>query len=86
MIILGICWCGSEVISQSDDISFYIYSSQWTGSDVSFMKLIKMQLLFAKDPMEIYLGGGVTTMALPLFVTIMKTTYTVFTILQGFQD
>ncbi|VEN58275.1 unnamed protein product [Callosobruchus maculatus] len=50
------------------------------------MKLIKMQLLFAKDPMKIYLGGGVTTMSLPLFVTIMKTTYTVFTLLQGFQD
>ncbi|VEN58273.1 unnamed protein product [Callosobruchus maculatus] len=86
LIILGACWCGSEVMSQSDGISFCIYSSQWTDSDVSYMKLIKMQLLFAKDPMKIYLGGGVTTMSLPLFVTIMKTTYTVFTLLQGFQD
>nr|CAH7746173.1 unnamed protein product [Callosobruchus chinensis] len=86
VILLGNCWCGSEVMSQSDEISYSIYSSDWTSSSLSYMKLMKTQLLFTKNPMELYLGGGVTTISLPVFVTIMKTTYTVFTILQGFED
>nr|CAH7750468.1 unnamed protein product [Callosobruchus chinensis] len=86
LIILVNCWCGSEVINQSDEISFSIYSSDWAGRDISYKKLIKMQLLFTKKPMQIFLGGGITAISLPVFVTIMKTAYTVFTILQRFQD
>ncbi|CAH1997829.1 unnamed protein product [Acanthoscelides obtectus] len=71
---------------QSDGISFAIYSSDWTSSDVSYMKLISLQMLFTKDAMEMRLGGGVTTISLPVFVTIIKTAYTVFTILQRFED
>nr|CAH7743687.1 unnamed protein product [Callosobruchus chinensis] len=75
-----------SVLTQSDEISYSIYSSDWTSSSLSYMKLMKTQLLFTKNPMELYLGGGVTTISLPVFVTIMKTTYTVFTILQGFEE
>ncbi|CAH1997823.1 unnamed protein product [Acanthoscelides obtectus] len=85
-IILYCCWCGSQVTNQSDGISFAIYSSDWTSSDVSYMKLISLQMLFTKDAMEMRLGGGVTTISLPVFVTIIKTAYTVFTILQRFED
>nr|CAI5857011.1 unnamed protein product [Callosobruchus analis] len=39
------------------------------------MKLIKTQLLFTKDPMELYIGGGVTTISLPVFVTVIHSNF-----------
>nr|CAI5868010.1 unnamed protein product [Callosobruchus analis] len=69
------CYCGSALFAESDDISYSIYSSDWTSSDLSYMKLIKTQLLFTKDPMELYIGGGVTTISLPVFVKVIHSNF-----------
>nr|CAH7750466.1 unnamed protein product [Callosobruchus chinensis] len=72
MIIYSHCWCGSELLYQSGKISSAIYSSHWTSADLSHKKKINIYMLLTQKPLQIYLGGGITTASLPVFVTVIK--------------
>nr|CAH7752386.1 unnamed protein product [Callosobruchus chinensis] len=72
MILYSHCWCGSEVVYQSEKISSAIYCSQWTNADDSHKKKICIYIMLTQKPLQIYLGGGVTTASLPVFVTVMN--------------
>nr|CAH7752393.1 unnamed protein product [Callosobruchus chinensis] len=41
--------------------------------------------MLTQKPLQIYLGGGVTTASLPVFVTLVKSAYSAFTLLQRFK-
>ncbi|VEN46263.1 unnamed protein product [Callosobruchus maculatus] len=79
------CWCGNEIVDQSEKMSYAIYSSEWVDGDLSHKKLINMYISLTKKPLAISLGGGITIATLPVFVRIIKSTYSAFTILQRFQ-
>nr|CAI5852157.1 unnamed protein product [Callosobruchus analis] len=85
-IIYSNCWCGSEVTYQSEKISHAIYSSKWTGASVAYMRLIHIHILLTKQPLEIPLGGGTFSASLPVFVMVMKTAYSVLTLLQRLDE
>ncbi|CAH1974250.1 unnamed protein product [Acanthoscelides obtectus] len=85
-IIYCHCWCGSAVTYQSAKISYAIFSSKWINADVAYKRLIQIYIQLTSRPLAIRLGGGTFDASLPVFVTVIKTAYSVFTLLQGFED
>ncbi|CAH2007040.1 unnamed protein product [Acanthoscelides obtectus] len=86
LIIYSQCWCGSAVIYQSEKISYAIFSSKWINADVAYKRLIQIYIQLTNRPLAIRLGGGTFDASLPVFVTVIKTAYSVFTLLQRFED
>nr|CAH7747976.1 unnamed protein product [Callosobruchus chinensis] len=66
------CWCGSEIVDQSEKMSYAIYSSEWVDGDLSYKKLINMYISLTKKPLAIRLGGGITIATLPVFVRVIS--------------
>ncbi|CAH1967299.1 unnamed protein product [Acanthoscelides obtectus] len=69
LIVFIHCWFGNEVIYRSHGIAESIFCSNWIGSNMTTQKVILMFMTFTKKPVEIRLGGGVFTMAVPLFIS-----------------
>nr|CAI5837453.1 unnamed protein product [Callosobruchus analis] len=65
--------------------AIYTRSSEWVDGDRSYKNLINFYISLTKKPLTISLGGGITIATLPVFVKIIKSTYSAFTILQTFQ-
>nr|CAI5824647.1 unnamed protein product [Callosobruchus analis] len=69
-IMYSQCWCGSEIVDQSEKMTYAIYSSEWVDGDLSYKKLINIYLALTKKPLAIRLGGGITIATLPVFVKV----------------
>ncbi|CAH1974252.1 unnamed protein product [Acanthoscelides obtectus] len=83
--VFNICTTMSLVI-ESAKISYAIFSSKWINADVAYKRLIQIYIQLTSRPLAIRLGGGTFDASLPVFVTVIKTAYSVFTLLQGFED
>nr|CAI5837456.1 unnamed protein product [Callosobruchus analis] len=72
-IMYSQCWCGSEIVDQSDKMSYAIYtrSSEWVDGDRSYKNLINFYISLTKKPLTISLGGGITIATLPVFVKVI---------------
>nr|CAH7723100.1 unnamed protein product [Callosobruchus chinensis] len=69
--IFNIC-TSLALTTQSEKISYAIYSSQWTNANATYMKLINIHILLTKQPLEIPLGGGTFSASLPVFVMVIN--------------
>ncbi|VEN46768.1 unnamed protein product [Callosobruchus maculatus] len=85
LIIFAHCWFGNDIICRSADLTNAIFSSNWIGSNLTTQKTIILFMTFNKEPLSIHLAGGLFTMAVPVFVSICRTAYSSFTILQKFK-
>ncbi|CAH1967303.1 unnamed protein product [Acanthoscelides obtectus] len=85
LIIYIHCWFGNELIYRSNGITQAIFKSKWIGRDRSIQKNLIIFMMFTKKPIHIDLAGGLLTMAIPVFMSICRTAYSYFTILQKFR-
>ncbi|VEN46770.1 unnamed protein product [Callosobruchus maculatus] len=85
LIIFVHCWFGNDIIYRSGDLTNAIFSSKWIGSKLPTQKTLIMFMAFTKKPLSIHLVSGLFTMSIPVFISICRTTYSSFTILQKFK-
>ncbi|CAH1962231.1 unnamed protein product [Acanthoscelides obtectus] len=69
----------------SSDLTHAIFRSRWVGSKLSTQKTLILFMAFTKKPLSINLASGLFTMAIPVFVSVCRTAYSFFTILQKFK-
>ncbi|VEN64646.1 unnamed protein product [Callosobruchus maculatus] len=79
------CWYGNDIIYRSAGISTAVFDSKWIGAKIPMQKTVILFIMFTKDPLRIQLAGGLFTMAIPFFISICRTAYSAFTILQKFK-
>nr|CAH7743643.1 unnamed protein product [Callosobruchus chinensis] len=75
LALFGHCWFGSELIYRSEGIIESIFCSNWIGSNIPTQRVLLLFMTFAKRPLEMKLGGGLFTMSIPLFVSLLGYTY-----------
>ncbi|CAH1962230.1 unnamed protein product [Acanthoscelides obtectus] len=84
-ILFNHCWFGNDIIYRSSDLTHAIFRSRWVGSKLSTQKTLILFMAFTKKPLSINLASGLFTMAIPVFVSVCRTAYSFFTILQKFK-
>ncbi|VEN64647.1 unnamed protein product [Callosobruchus maculatus] len=79
------CWYGNDIIYRSASITNAIFESKWIGANLPRQKIVILFMALTKRPLRIRLAGGLFTMAIPVFMSICRTAYSFFTILQKFE-
>nr|CAI5833091.1 unnamed protein product [Callosobruchus analis] len=75
MILFVHCWFGNELIYKSDGITQSIFCSNWIGSNIKTQRVLLLFVTFTRRPVEMKLGGGLFTMSVPLFVSLLGYMY-----------
>ncbi|VEN50757.1 unnamed protein product [Callosobruchus maculatus] len=83
LIIYVHCFYGSILASESEEIAYSVFSSNWVNTGASYKRTIAIFMIFSKKRLTIRLAGGMLTMTLPLFVQIIRTAYAYFNVLQS---
>ncbi|XP_023313103.1 odorant receptor 43a-like isoform X2 [Anoplophora glabripennis] len=78
------CWFGNEIIFKSSLILQSAFNTPWVSCNVKFQKILLVFMLKTSKPISI-LTGGLFTMSVPVFVSILRTTYSYFTLLKNIQ-
>nr|AUF73016.1 odorant receptor [Anoplophora chinensis] len=78
------CWLGNEIIFKSSLILQSAFNTPWIGCNVKFQKILLVFMMKTSKPISI-LTGGLFRMSVPVFVSILRTTYSYFTLLKNIQ-
>ncbi|XP_018560835.2 odorant receptor 49b-like [Anoplophora glabripennis] len=86
MIVDQLCysWFGNEVICKSSLILQSAYKTPWVDCNIKFRKILLQFMTQTCQPISI-LTGGLFTMSVQVFVSIMRTAYSYFTLLKNIQ-
>ncbi|XP_049825836.1 odorant receptor Or1-like [Aethina tumida] len=76
------CYFGNELIYKSEQIFHAIYDCPWLNCDIMFKKTIVLFLIGTQRPIVVYVGG-LFTMSLPVYVAILRSSYSYFTLLKN---
>lgn len=73
------CYYGSQYLDTAANVHYSIYSSLWYDQTTAFKKDL---IIFTENSLREYtfLAGGLITVSLASFMSIMKTTYSTFTV------
>ncbi|XP_037912023.1 odorant receptor 2a-like [Hermetia illucens] len=74
------CYYGNELIYESQSMTNAIYSCDWTNRDEKFKKILLIFMQSTQTTMSIK-AGGYFTVSLSTFVTVMKSSYSLFALL-----
>ncbi|XP_026732015.1 odorant receptor 94a-like [Trichoplusia ni] len=79
------CWYGSQIIEKSRQLSFSVYSCDWTARSRKFKSNLRLLVERAKKPLTIT-GGKMFLLSLGTFAAIMNSAYSFFTLLRHMQS
>ncbi|XP_048267489.1 odorant receptor 67c [Bombus terrestris] len=79
--ILYYCWFSNEVKLKSLQVPSMIFKSNWASWDTKTKKILLVIMTRATHPIE-FTSGYLVTLNLDSFVALMKTSYSVFNLLQ----
>ncbi|CAD7085729.1 unnamed protein product [Hermetia illucens] len=74
------CYFGSELVYQTHRMTDAIYSCNWIDQDRKFKKMLIMFMQSTQKSMTI-IAGGFFTVNLAAFVSVLKSSYSVFALL-----
>ncbi|XP_028025266.1 odorant receptor 46a-like [Bombyx mandarina] len=79
------CWHSNEFAAKTRDLDRGVYESDWTKGDVFLRRQIL--LLAGKLSQTLILNAGpYASLSIPTFITIMKGTYSFYTLFSQMQD
>ncbi|CAH1980276.1 unnamed protein product [Acanthoscelides obtectus] len=84
-MVYVMCWYGSDVAQKSTTLTQAIFHSDWVGIDVKTQKIIIFFMHMSNTPLQIPIGGGLCNLSIPVFVSIIRTAYSYFTLLKNFK-
>nr|QAB43938.1 olfactory receptor OR59 [Oedaleus asiaticus] len=79
------CVIGHTIIDQSERLPEAVYSSGWTGADMSFRRSVSILLVRASQPLSITVGK-MRVLSKPTFVQVLNGSYTLFNFLYRTQS
>ncbi|XP_076284737.1 odorant receptor Or1-like [Lasioglossum baleicum] len=82
MQIFYYCWYGNEVKLKSLEIPVFIMNSNWVSLDETTKKILLMIMIRSTFPMQ-FTSGHIVSMNLDSFMTVLKTSYSAYNVLQG---
>ncbi|KAJ3664965.1 hypothetical protein Zmor_000493 [Zophobas morio] len=75
------CWYGHDVMTTSDEIGNFFYTSNWYESELSLRQSMAIFLERTKKPVTLT-GGKLVVLSLPTFTSILRSSYSYFAVLQ----
>ncbi|XP_037916212.1 odorant receptor 33a-like isoform X2 [Hermetia illucens] len=82
--ILPCCYFSNEFMSSTDEFVTAIYSTDWTGQNPKFKKLMIIFMEMTQET-KVIIAGKIIPVTLATFVSIMKISYSMFTVASQFQ-
>nr|QJX74337.1 odorant receptor 59 [Ceracris kiangsu] len=79
------CIIGHTIIDQSERLPLAVYSSGWTGADMSFRRTVSILMVRAAQPLSITVGK-MRVLSKPTFVQVLNGSYTLFNFLYRTQS
>ncbi|XP_072377668.1 odorant receptor Or1-like [Diabrotica undecimpunctata] len=79
------CGFGNEVIEKSSNIFRCAYNTPWIECDIKFKKILLQFMTLTKDPIRIRVGG-ILVVSNAVFVSVSKSSYSIFTLLKKVQE
>ncbi|CAK1583297.1 unnamed protein product [Parnassius mnemosyne] len=74
------CWCGHELTATSDELNTVLYKCAWYDQDMKFKRALVFVMMRMSKPMVLRAGHYVT-LSRQTFVTILRTSYSYFAVL-----
>nr|QMS80327.1 odorant receptor [Histia rhodope] len=74
------CWCGNELTIRSQDLREVIYQTPWYDFDRKFCRLLWVAMERMKRPI-IFKAGHYIALSRPTFVSILRSSYSYFAVL-----
>nr|CAH7760494.1 unnamed protein product [Callosobruchus chinensis] len=84
-MVFVMCWYGNEMTHKSTSLTQTIFHCDWIGRDVKSQKIIMFFMYISNTPLKISMPGGLCNLSIPLFVSIIRTAYSYFTLLKNFK-
>ncbi|VEN41865.1 unnamed protein product [Callosobruchus maculatus] len=84
-MVFVMCWYGNEMTYKSTSLTQTIFHCDWIGSDVKSQKIIMFFMYISNTPLKISMAGGLCNLSIPLFISIIRTAYSYFTLLTNFR-
>ncbi|KAJ2940907.1 hypothetical protein O0L34_g10168 [Tuta absoluta] len=78
--LLMLYWYGSNVADESMLVSYATFSSSWVGADLQLQKEVALMTLTTSKEV-VFDAGPFHKMTLAAFVTILRASYTFFTLI-----
>nr|UTN00955.1 odorant receptor [Semanotus bifasciatus] len=78
------CWFGNEVIYKSSLILQSAYNTPWLQCNIKFQKVLLQFMTQTYRPISLK-AGGLFTMSILVYISILKTSYSYFTLLKKIQ-
>nr|AXY83415.1 putative odorant receptor 53 [Conopomorpha sinensis] len=79
------CYQGNEIVEQSTSLVDAAYASPWHRTSTAVRRRLLFLMMRSRKPVIIK-AGGITTVTLQTFMAIVKTSYSLFTLLQDVED
>ncbi|XP_049825837.1 odorant receptor 49b [Aethina tumida] len=76
------CWFGNEFNDKSSQLYHSVYECQWMDCNIKFKKAMLIFMMGTEKPITVYVGG-LFPMSLPIYVAILRSSYSYFTLLQN---
>nr|CAH7760491.1 unnamed protein product [Callosobruchus chinensis] len=80
-----LCTAIFSLTDQSTSLTQTIFHCDWIGRDVKSQKIIMFFMYISNTPLKISMPGGLCNLSIPLFVSIIRTAYSYFTLLKNFK-
>ncbi|XP_048521609.1 odorant receptor 83a [Dendroctonus ponderosae] len=77
------CWFGNEVTLKYEQLPMHIWESQWLATDDCFKKQMIFTMLRTNRPVY-FTAGKLARLTLPTFMSILKTSYSIFALIKNF--
>ncbi|CAK1583360.1 unnamed protein product [Parnassius mnemosyne] len=74
------CWCGNELTTRSQELRDRLYQCPWYDQDIYFKKLLLLTMECMKKPI-IFKAGHYIPLSRPTFVSILRSSYSYFAVL-----
>ncbi|XP_013147733.1 PREDICTED: odorant receptor 85b-like [Papilio polytes] len=78
--LLLYCWCGSELTTRSQELRDSLYQSPWYEQDKKFKKSLLITMECMKKPI-VFKAGHYIPLSRPTFVSILRSSYSFFAVL-----
>nr|QXE93230.1 odorant receptor 4 [Eucryptorrhynchus brandti] len=76
------CWFGNEVNLKFQELPSYIWESNWFATDTSFKKSMIFTMMRTRRPIY-FTAGKFFPLTLPTFMSIIKTSYSIFALIKN---
>ncbi|XP_066144369.1 odorant receptor 2a-like isoform X2 [Euwallacea fornicatus] len=76
------CWFGNEVTLKFQELPQHIWESNWLATDTQYKKSLMFTMLRTRKPV-FFTAGRFSRLTLPTFMSILKTSYSIFALIKN---